>query len=653
MKNFLFWVMASLCPLMIVSCSDKENDNPEFPTSDVGESIVGTWLLSSSDAENWVSYEITETSRVNAEIARDGYYGIGTGYYSVENNKFSGSYTTDRSQTFYLDWVITDIKPFEIAIEIYDDNILAGDASIYRVLSTIELEADNSIVPDYRRFCGTDNFTNFSILDGNIAKIDKNTGEISALAEGITFATFSTPNGIAAVKIVVDGKIKTFKELLVGTWVYDSPAEKTWERYTYADNGYVYVQWATYDGVYNLDESSQGMYTIDEQTVSFSLPIPQGQLNMRMVTESINDFDWTYTAYDGSSMVGKYTSHRMLESVALSPKGTANPNYQTLVGSAQIQSYKAHDEKVAKVSDNGEITALAKGRTYIDVKTNKGTGVIEVIVDGGAIPVAFEDCIGQPASKVHELLGSEPYLEDDEVIVYRNFTSFIDQIGVSLDSMTGLVAGVLVTYNSSVKTADVTSILDATFIPFMSQTTDTFKAYMNAANREDATVGVTWDITSLTLTYVNLATDLFTDYSVLIGMDKSKVLKKMGRQPDVSDDQSQSWFFFDNKGIKIVSAYYTDFVNMFDDVHSVVTMFDDTLSVEEITKYLKKKYPYYPEYSSETELVFVPAGHAMEIYYRPEDKMIMYISTSSVTKSKTSCRQAAKQLRSRSKAVKR
>lgn len=650
MKKFSSWIMIILCPMIIASCSDKKNDEPSIPTQDVAKNIVGTWLLSTSNAENWVSYEITESSRINAEITQSGYYGTGTGYYSIENDKFSGSYTNDRSQTFYIDWIVSVIKPFEISLKIYDDNTLVGDVAIYRVVSNIEVEVGTTTSPDYRGFCGTSNLTDFKILDNSIAEIDNNSGEISALKEGITFATFTTPNGIAAIKITVNTKIKTFAELLVGTWFYDNPAEKSWERHTYADNGYVFVEWDTYDGVYNPNGSAQGLYTIENQTVSFTVNTTVGQMNMRMVTESINDLNWTYSAYDGTHMNGKYTVQRLLESVTLSPEGIAQPDYQALVGTADIQSYKSHNDVVASVSATGEILAKTKGRTYIDVITSKGTGVVEVNVDGGAIPVAFEECLGKGVSKVHELLGNSPYYEDETMVIYKDFTIDIDMIGVNLDSQTGLVKGLVITYKSSVKTSQVTSILDATFVPYMSQTTDTFKAYMDTAERADASVGVTWDIPNLTLTYVNLATDLFTDYSVLIGMTKSEVLKRMGREPDSSDNQSQSWFFFDNKGVKIVSAYYTDFVNIYDDVRSAVTMLDETLTVEQVTNYLKKKYPYYPEYSTDEELVFIPEGHIMVIYYLPMDKMIMYISTAS---SESNSRTAINTLKMKAKSIKR
>lgn len=642
MKQTLKWFLLIIWPLLVVSCSDDDKNDPLPPTKEVAENITGRWLLSTSDAANWISYEFTESSRIYAEIADRSYYGKGTGYYFIENDKITGSYTTERDQTFYIDWCVTEIKLFEIDIDIYDDNTYIGDTEIYRILSDVTVEAGTPTTPDFKKLCGTNNVSEFKSLDESMVTVDAASGELTGVKEGITFVTFETPNGTAAIKVTVGGNMKTFAELLVGTWVYDAPAEKAWERYTYADNGYLSVQWATYDGVYDLDESAQTIYAVDGQDVTFTINLDIAQMHMKLETESINDFNWTYKAYDGTHFNGKYTVQRMLESITLSPQEVKTPAYRSLVGNAVIQGYKSHNDAVAKVNDSGEITALSKGRTYIDVTTNKGIGVIEVIVDAGAIPMAFEEFIGVPPTKVRESFGDKPYYEDETMIIYKEFTPDIDMIGFTLDSWTGNVKGIVITYRSTVNTAQITNILNATFIPFTSQTTETFKAYMDSANRSDATVGVTWDIPKLTLTYVDLATDLFTDYSILIGMTRSEVIGKMEREPDSSNDQSQSFFFFDKKGIAIVSAYYTDFVNDYDNVHSVVTMFDDTMNETEITNYLKKKYPYYPEHSSDTELVFIPEGHLMEIFYMPKDKMVMYISTASSSQSDSKAAVAAK-----------
>lgn len=629
-KNLCSWVLILALSFLTFSCKD-EKDEPIIPEG-VAKNLVGKWLLASSDADNWISYEFTESSRINVELTKSGYYHSGEGWYSVNEEKaaVSGSYETERKETFYIDWIVEKTQAFQIDFKLYDNDTYLGASSVYRVMSTENVENEATITPNYRAICGTNDVSSFTALDPAIATVN-DAGEVTGVAVGTTFITFTTPNGKAAIKIEVIAKAKTFPEQVVGIWVYDVPKEKTWERYTYEDNGFLSAQWATYDGIYNLNESSQTTYSINDETVSFVMPSSTGQLNMRLETESINDFNWTYRAFESNHATGKFTVQRVLQSIVMEPGGTQTPDYQPLTSGYEITGYASHNTSIATVdATTGAITAVAKGRTYIDVQTAKGSGVVEVTIEGGAIPYEFQDCLGQAPSKMKEMLGT-PYYEDATTIIYKNIANTIDMVGANIDSFSGLVKGITITYNSNVKTDAVTAILDATFIPFASQTTATFKAYMDTAERADASIGVTWDISTKTLTYVNLATDLFTDYSVLIGMTRSQVISKMGKEPDSSNDQSQSFFFFDNKGIMIVSAYYTDFVNNYDIVRSVVTMFDDTLTVEQITNYLKKKYPYYPEYSTDDELIFIPEGHAMEIYYMPKDKMIMYISTANTS----------------------
>lgn len=625
-KNLCSWVLILALSFLTFSCKD-DKDEP-IVSKDVAKSIVGKWLLASSDAENWISYEFTESSRINVELTKNGYYHTGEGWYSVNEEKaaVSGSYETERKETFYIDWIVEKTQAFQIDFKLYDNNTYLGASSVYRVMSTENVENQATLTPNYRAISGTNDVSGFTALNPAIATVNE-TGEIIGVSLGTTFVIFTTPNGKAAIKVEVVARAKTFAEQLIGTWVYDVPKEKTWERYTYEKNGYISAQWATFDGTHNLNESAQSTYSINDETVTFVMSSSSGPLNMRLETESINDFNWTYRAFESNHATGKFTVQRLLHSIIMEPGEVQTPYYQLLTSGYEITGYASHNSSIATVdAKTGAITAVSKGRTYIDVQTAKGSGVVEVTVGGGAIPYEFQDCLGKPASKVKEMLG-DPYYEDETTILYKNLTNTIDMVGASIDSFSGLIKGIVITYNSNVKTDDVTSTLDATFIPFASQTTATFKAYMDTNERADASIGVTWDIPTKTLTYVNLAKDLFTDYSVLINMTRDQVINKMGKDPDSANDQSQSFFFFDNKGIKIVSAYYTDFVNNYDKVHSVVTMFDDTLSVEQITTYLKKKYPYYPEYSTDEELVFVPEGHAMEIYYRPKDKMIMYIST--------------------------
>lgn len=381
-NNYCSWVLVLALPLLSLSCKKDEPDIP-IVSQNVSNNIVGKWLLASSDSENWVSYEFTESSRINAELTRDGGFHTGSGWYSVDEakNAISGSYTTDHSKTFYIDWIVEKVEAFQIDFKLYDNNTYLGMSSIYRVLSTEDVEVDGTITPDYRGICGSSAFSNFVSLDPDVVIVDESTGEITGVSIGTTFITFSTPNGKAALQIEVVTKAKDFAELMLGTWVYDAVAEKTWERYMFEENGFMSVKWTTNDGVLNLDESAQSTYTIDGETVSFIISIAAGQMNMRFETEEINDFNWTYKAFDGNHANGKYTLQKVLESIAIEPGGVQTPNYQSFTNGYEIIGFSSHNASIATVDPtSGSITAMSKGRTYIDVQTVKGIAVIEVTV---------------------------------------------------------------------------------------------------------------------------------------------------------------------------------------------------------------------------------------------------------------------------------
>ena len=660
--NFFKGMLLPMLLCLIPSC-DKDNDGPNVPDTpgNLSESIHGQWLLSTANPSEWSLFDFKSSSAFSLEwfINNEVISSQGAYFLNEEKKSVTGRLQQPDGREKVIDWIVTGIKAYELSLDIYggqDGNQFIGKGALYKYLGATDIESNSSLKPDYKRYSGTSECTDFYSVNARIATVDPASGEVKGISAGTTFIVFTTPAGHAAIRINVTESDLPFDEWILGTWVTDNLGE-VWERDTYGKDGYFFAEWSREIIYPTSGETATGTYKIDtdKKIISASAKTPYNQrINVEYHIVTDTKYDFYSHIYSGGDKTAEYYYQRLLASFSMKPGESITPQYNSYVNNSEIVSYKIHDSKIAEVDPTtGMVTAKSNGITYVDVKTPSGTGVVEINVKGGPIPVAFEDCIGKNADKVHEIIGNKPYAEDNACIVYKNYTPEIDMIGVDLDELTGTVKGILINYNSSVNSSQVTSILDAAFIPYKSQTTSTFKAYMNAANREDASVGVTWDIPNLTLTYVNLATDLFPDYSVLIGKTKTQVLDKMGRDPDNTNEESQSWFFFDNKGIAIVSAYYTDFVTTFDKVQSVVTMLDDTLTVEQVTEFLKKKYPYYPEHSTEKELVFIPAGHKMEIFYQPESKLIMYISTSSSSKSKSHPRSMVNLLKMNVKSIKR
>ena len=508
LKNFpILATVFVVCSLILMGCTEHI-DEPKPEQFNVTENIIGNWLLASSSANEWATYEFTETSRINATTFENSKLQSGSGFYWIDEDEASvtGNFDYGNGQLpVYIDWVVEKVQTFELSLKLYNDNQYLGNSSIYRILSTATVEVNGSSEINFKSICGTDNVSDFSILDASVASVSS-TGVLIGLKIGETFMTFKTPGGIAAIKIEVSPAPKTFAELVVGTWIYDKPSQKEWQATTFVADGFVDVKWAN-PYSYNTIETANGYYNLSDNDCSFSVTTSYNiTLNQKWVTEEINDFIWTYQCFSDNQSVGKYTGHRLLGTVTLKPGETSTPEYSNLTFGYDIVGYSSNASSIAKVdAESGEITAVDYGRTYINVKTAKGEGYFEVNIEKPVIPYDFAKCVGVNLAKVKEVLGSTPDYSTSSMIAYFNPTTTIDMIAVLFDTNTGLSKGVSINYNNTVNTSRVTAELDKTYIPFTSQTTDTYKVYMDSDKRENATLGVTWDISELTLAYVNLA----------------------------------------------------------------------------------------------------------------------------------------------------
>lgn len=632
MKKRLEKIMAMLFAAVLLlantSCND---DDPEAPTPSepLSTSMMGEWLLASSDASQWTTYEFKSAS-LHSQTFTNGFRNEWVGHYSIneEAKVISGMVQDSRGSVTYIDWRLNDVKALQMDIDIYGNsgNTLIGSSSLNKILSTQEMEEGASLKPDYQRYTGSGSVSGFRSIDESIVKVDDASGELTAVGEGTTFICFNTAGGTAALRVNVAASELVLSNNILGTWITEIE-DQMWERDTFGEDGYFFAEWSR-KIIYPTDgETAQGTYTVNDKTniIAVRATTPYGQvLNSEYRIKSFDRFSFKVDAYSGNVFSGSLYYQRRLSSETIAPGATLQPNYQSLVGNTEIRGYKSHDNSVAAVSPTGEITAVNNGTTYIDVDTPQGVGVVEVIVKDDSIPYDFQSLLGQPVSAVHEMFGSDPYLEDNEYVAYMNVNPDISMVGVLLDSWAGLVKGVTVSFKSSVSVNGVTAALDRNYIPYMSQTTETLKAYMDASTVADATVGVTWDTSKLTLTYVSLVKSLFRDYSVLLGMTKSQVLDKMDMEPYSSDETSQVFFMYDNKGVAIVGAYYTDFVNVFDKAYLVNVKLDDTISAEQAMAYLGKTYNYYPEYSTDTDKMFVSDDMSLIIDFSPADKWVLY-----------------------------
>ena len=87
----------------------------------------------------------------------------------------------------------------------------------------------------------------------------------------------------------------------------------------------------------------------------------------------ITDYAYTAEYTNGNASVGVFTYAKQIGSITVKPNETYTPSYSQSV-KANIKSYASHDETIAKVNSNdGTITAISAGHTYIDIVTDQGT----------------------------------------------------------------------------------------------------------------------------------------------------------------------------------------------------------------------------------------------------------------------------------------
>lgn len=303
-----------------------------------------------------------------------------------------------------------------------------------------------------------------------------------------------------------EGTSIDYAKLIVGQWVYDHPEEGVWETLKFTSSGMFYYS-NTNTNIYDFEnENVDGRYFIEGNHITGTYKLNGvTPMNLDMTLTHINDLEFT-AKFNDSGL--SFTYARLLDSETMGRGETITPNYENLLRKIDIIAFSSHNSNVASVdASTGRVTAVSSGRTYIDVITKEGTAVVEIIVEG-LLPYDFDKLIGQNKSVIYSTFGSTPTTETEEVMVYQNLTNEIEFVRVGIDSATGNVLNIRI-YLKATEVDDeyiekMTSYLEQLYTVFEKGTTDTYKAYINGDIIENATVGITWDIPNLQITYVSL-----------------------------------------------------------------------------------------------------------------------------------------------------
>lgn len=426
-----------------------------------------------------------------------------------------------------------------------------------------------------------------------------------------------------ACKDEKDEPTKVQIDQLVGQWVYDHPEDGVWETQKFLPSG-IFYYWNKVSGGWKFQNTANdGRFWIEDNdrvTCQYSLNGISTQI--KMTIKSISDYAYTAEYNDGATL-GIFTYARLLDILQLKPGESATPNYNILV-KPSIQGFKSHNTNIALVNPaSGEITGVKSGHTYVDVITDQGTAVIEVIVfDAGNMFDDYSYAFGKTIPEIVELLGEQyDYRDDNNGLIYLSDDYLIDEIRF----ITGAYDNTHVEYiqlglNNNVSSNTIITHLSEKNIAFSDS--DGIYNYLTGQSVEGYPVAIVYDSNKATLTYmVVLPADRWTDFSYLFGRSEIEVGKEMS-------EWGYPYLFTDYSYSKDGSSYYT--INDSEDASLVgfvfneekkmceywVYLYDDFMeNVSDIISWLKSKYALSNSESTNSQYVLYDKTKRMRIVF--------------------------------------
>lgn len=300
-------------------------------------------------------------------------------------------------------------------------------------------------------------------------------------------------------------KIQTSQ--LVGEWVYDHPEKGIWEKQKFVSSGaFYYSNRVVGEFIFSNDVVDGTYKIIDGNKVNFSYNLNNKVFSVTMTMFDITDYSYTAEYNDGESL-GVFTYAKLLGNYEMERGDIINPNYLELVDT-QILGYRSHQPSVAVVDPTtGEITAVAPGRTYIDLITNEGTAVVEVTVlawhdfvqDLGKTENEIFVDYGTPFYSAEGTYGKDIYymLHDDFDIKYLVFT-------VNPSTKKTSIVNILLKENYNIE--NILDMLSEQYYYYAagSEEEEFYYAFTHKETLQESNIGITFDGLTGVITFLDL-----------------------------------------------------------------------------------------------------------------------------------------------------
>lgn len=661
MKNIINILFCAVCICTLFSCDDdsKNDSTIEIPEVDIADEIIGEWVYDNPVEGSWQSMKfVAEGSFFCYSDNKDNWStvlkDINKGNYGVKGMAVSAN-----NGSTYLDMIVSKINGYQFTTRLHETTL---DIIFHKVVMRTHLNFGESIIPPYNELVDT-TIVEYKSHDESIAIVDSNTGEITAVANnGRTYVDIVTNSGTAVIKVMIgkvnDGdeseispiKNKTITppqpilnlpKAILGQWIWDG---SYWESIKFLENGKVYYSNVDASrGIYN--ENAPGEYTIDTTNNRLTLKVlPTGgtQMTVVMAMTAISKYSFTAKFYltNGQS-TGTFTYSKQLNSVELKGGESLLPEYETFMEEGTvITGYKSHNSQIVEVnSDTGELTAKMGGRTYVDIVTEDGTAVIEVLVKS-FMQFNYEDFIGVNKQTITNTF-EHVYTTDGDDMIYNYRTGSVaeeegvvkdanwDQILFRFDSSTGLVKAISLLAKKDVwfTPGEMTQYLTQHFYVYEKGTEDDFKAFTNAENFDDATVGITWDTTNGILTYVEIPHQSPTsvlDYGGYLNKTREELKTAMNGYTILSETDERIGYTIGSEYLRMARFSFKASSGIKDTVQEVVLYLNTDIDESFVKSEIEKTYTYFDGVDG-SYINYYSKDMKIRVVYQISSNLIQYI----------------------------
>ncbi len=416
-----------------------------------------------------------------------------------------------------------------------------------------------------------------------------------------------------------DGESEEFLSVdkIVGEWVYDVPEEGRWEILKFTSSGVFF--YSTDDITYHVSEENiGGRYSMSGSNILGTYKVEGTTMNLNITVSQITDYSFT-GLFNNIGL--KFTYAKLLDRTQIKPKESIKPDYSKLVH-ANIISYSSHKPKIATVDSNtGEITGIASGKTYIDVITDEGTAVIEVVVFD--IDDMFEDytfALGYTVPEVLESIG-EKFLASDDTIgaVYLVDNYVVD----TLKFITGHYDNTHVEFIEMILNRNITGtqVINSLKNKYEVLSEDKpIHAFLTGHFINERPVAIVYDESRhLVSFYVLQPSDIWRNFDNLFGKDKDAVKNEMsslGYKFYLSDysysKDGSDYYSMDDSDY----AYMVGFVfNPEKKMCEYWVYFDTNADPNDVWNYLTGRYYLSDIESSSDEYVFYDDEHRIRLVF--------------------------------------